>query len=46
MEIKLVNGNELQNVLKGIDEALRTKILKKALRLIAAPIIKRAESKV
>ena len=46
MEIKLVNAEQLQNLLTGIDEALRAKILKKALRLVAAPIIKSAESKV
>nr|WP_319571425.1 hypothetical protein [uncultured Draconibacterium sp.] len=44
--IKLNGTEAIQRVLTGLEQPLKTKILKKALALMAKPIIESAKSKV
>lgn len=46
MQLDLKNVEQIQRVLKGLSEPLKTKILKKALTLISKPILESAKAKV
>lgn len=46
MDIKINNAEQVKNMLLGLSNTLKNKILKNALQLIAKPILQSAESKV
>jgi len=42
MDLKLKNADQLKQLLQGLDESLRKRILTKALNMLSKPILEKA----